>query len=191
MNMRMSPTNLVVPTFTQMLSTMSGWLDKAQKASGGAADRLLLARLAPDMFPLGTQVRFACVQAWEAVCRLKGEDFPAFITTLLDEGRNAGEHPGTVADAQARISETMAMLDRLAPDALDGDPGRTIAHALPTGMTFDLTAEQYVRDWTLPQLYFHLMTAYAILRSQGVDIGKADYVPHMFAYLRPGTLPAA
>lgn len=189
MRVTMKLTSLVVPTFKQMLNTMSGWLDKAQGALGGEAERLLSVRLAPDMFPLSTQVRFACVQAWEAVCRLQGEDFPASINTLLDEGRNAGEHPGIIADAQARISETVAMLDSLAPDALDGDPERPIAHALPTGMIFDLTAEQYARDWTLPQFYFHLMTAYAILRSQGVDLGKADYVPHMFAYLRPGTWP--
>ena len=187
----MALTNLVVPAFKQMLNTMSGWLDKAAGMSGGEAERLLSARLAPDMFPLSTQVRFACVQAWEAVSRLKNEDFPPSINTLLDEGRNAGEHPGTIADAQARISETIAMLDRLAPDALDGDPDRTVAHALPTGMIFDLTAEQYARDWTLPQFYFHLMTGYAILRSQGVDLGKADYVPHMFAYLRPGSWSAA
>ena len=191
MKVAMTLTSLVVPTFKQMLNTMSGWLDKAQAASGREAERLLLARLAPDMFPLSTQVRFACVQAWEAVSRLKGEDFPASINILLDEGRNAGARPGTIADAQDRISETIAMLDRLAPDALDGVPDRAIAHALPTGMIFDLTAEQYARDWTIPQFYFHLITSYAILRSQGVDLGKADYVPHMLAYLRPGTWPAA
>ncbi len=81
------------------------------------------------------------------------------------------------------------MLDGLAPDALDGDPERPITHALPTGMIFDLTAAQYVRDWSFGQFYFHLMTAYAILRHQGVELGKADFVPHMFGYLRPGTWP--
>lgn len=59
-----------------------------------------------------------------------------------------------------------------------------LAHDLPIGLTFDLTAAQYARDWTLPQFYFHVMTAYAILRNAGVALGKADYVPHMFAYLR-------
>jgi hypothetical protein len=57
-------------------------------------------------------------------------------------------------------------------------------------MIFDLTAEQYARDWTLPQFYFHLMIAYSILRSAGVNLGKADYVTHMFACLRPGTIPS-
>lgn len=56
-------------------------------------------------------------------------------------------------------------------------------------MVFDLTAEGYARDWALPQVYFHVMIAYAILRSRGMDLGKADYVAHMFAYLRPGTMP--
>jgi hypothetical protein len=56
-------------------------------------------------------------------------------------------------------------------------------------MIFDLTAEGYTRDWALSQFYFHVMIAYAILRSQGVDLGKADYVAHMFPYLRPGTTP--
>ena len=55
---------------------------------------------------------------------------------------------------------------------------------LPNGMTFDLTAEQFARDWALGQFYFHVTAAYAILRKEGVEIGKADYVPHMFGYLR-------
>ena len=57
---------------------------------------------------------------------------------------------------------------------------------LPMGMTFDLTRAQFARDWALGQFYFHVMAAYAILRNQGVEIGKADYVPHMFGYLRSG-----
>ena len=69
------------------------------------------------------------------------------------------------------------------------DPARAIAHALPQGMIFDLSAEQYARDWAIPQFYFHVMTAYAILRAEGAALGKADYVAHMFAYLRPGTMP--
>ena len=186
----MSLTDLLVPTYRQMLHTLSAWLDKAVTQMPDEADALMSRRLAEDMFPLATQVRFACVQAQEAVFRLKGEDFPASIATLLDEGRNAGERPGSIADARARIDETIALLDTVAPAALDADPEIPIAHALPNGMIFDLRPEQYARDWTLPQFYFHLMIAYAILRSEGVALGKADYVAHMFAYLRPGTIPA-
>ena len=80
-------------------------------------------------------------------------------------------------------------LEALDPQALDTDPEEAIAHALPMGMVFDLTAAQYARDWTLPQFYFHLMIAYATLRREGIELGKADFVAHMFAYLRPGAMP--
>ena len=74
---------------------------------------------------------------------------------------------------------------------LGADGAAMIAHELPNGMVFDLTADQYGRDWALGQFYFHIMIAYAILRHKGVGLGKADYVAHMFGYLRPGTLPTA
>ncbi|HET9427526.1 MAG TPA: DUF1993 domain-containing protein [Allosphingosinicella sp.] len=179
-------TALLVPTYTNMLKALSGWLEKAQAQRPEAeAEALLLARLAPDMFPLSTQIRFACVQAQEALCRLQGLPFPASINELLDEGRRGGERPGSVADAQARIRETVALLDSLAPHALDADPDSRIAHELPNGMIFDLSAEQYARDWTIAQFYFHVMTAYAILRSERVELGKADYIPHLLPHLRP------
>lgn len=186
----MSFTKLLVPTYTQMLQALASWLDKAQlQLPDVDSEALLSARLAPDMFPLSTQIRFACVQAQEAVFRLKGESFPASLGELVDEGRNAGERPGSFPEAKARIEETIALLENLSPDALDKDPGEAIAHELPNGMVFDLTAEQYARDWTLGQFYFHLMTAYAILRSEGIELGKADYIPHMFPYIRPDTIP--
>lgn len=181
----MSLTSLLVPTFTQMLGAMSGWLNKAQaQMPGQEAEALLSARLAPDMFPLSTQIRFACVQVHEASCRLRGMAFSDTVQELLDEGRNGGEVPGSMDDAQGRIAETLALLNSLAPDALNLDYGAPIAHALPNGMIFDLSAEQYARDWALAQFYFHIMSAYAILRSQGVDLGKADYIPHMLPFLR-------
>lgn len=186
----MSPTTLLVPTYTQMLGALSAWLKKAQEQLSPAdAEALLSARLAPDMFPLSTQVRFACVQAQEAVFRLRGEAFPDSVKELLEEGRQAGEAPGSLADAETRIDETIALLESLAGDALDAPAERPLAHELPNGMVLDLTVEQYVRDWTLAQFYFHLMTAYSILRSEKIDLGKADYVAHMFPFIRPETLP--
>lgn len=86
--------DILVPTYTQMLGALSAWLGKADEISGGGAQALLTARLAPDMFPLATQIRFACVQAQEGVFRLRQETFPPSIAVLLDEGRNAAEHPG-------------------------------------------------------------------------------------------------
>ena len=186
----MTLTELLIPTYRNMLRTLRGLLDKAQAQLGGdKADTLLSARLAPDMFPLATQVRFACVQAQEAPLRLLGQPLDR-LDALLDEGRNAGDHPGTLAEARARIDEALAFLDTLPPQALDAAPADApIALSLPMGLTFDLTREQFARDWALGQFYFHVMAAYAILRSSGVEIGKADYVPHMFAYLRQGGAP--
>lgn len=185
----MTLTSLLVPTYRQMLGALLGWLTKADNAMPETADSLLSARIAPDMFPLATQVRFACLQVHEAVFRLKGEAFSVYFDELVNEGRNAAAKPGTMAEAKARITEALAMLESLGPDALDGDEKRPIAHEIPNGMIFDLTAEQYARDWALPQFYFHLMSAYAILRGQGVALGKADFIPHMFPFLRAGTMP--
>ncbi|MCZ0925864.1 DUF1993 domain-containing protein [Halomonas janggokensis] len=186
----MSLTQLLVPTYTHMLGALSSWLTKAQAQMPEAdAQALLSARLAPDMYPLSTQVRFACVQAQEAVYRLQDKALPPTITTLLNEGRNAGEQPGSLADAQARIDETIALLDGLSRNALDVDADKPLVHELPNGMVLDLTAEQYARDWTLAQFYFHIMTAYSILRSEKVELGKADYVAHLFPNIRPETIP--
>ena len=179
-------TDLILPTYTQMLGAVSAWLSKAAaQRPGKEGEALLAAHLAPDMFPLATQVRFACRQAQEGVFRLQGREFPALLQVLLDEGRNAGERPGTMADAQARIAEALAVVQAAAAENVAIDPASGIAHALPIGMVLDVTAEQYARDWALPQFYFHVVTSYAILRAQGIELGKADYAAHMLAHLRP------
>ncbi len=186
----MTPADLLLPTFESMLAALSGWLAKAESELPHAdAQALLSARLAPDMFPLATQIRFACVQAQEGLYRLRGEEFAPSVAALLEEGRNAGEQPGTIADAQARIAETLALLRELSEGARDVEGDAQIAHALPMGIVFDFTATQYARDWSLAQFYFHVMTAYAILRQSGVSLGKMDYVAHLLAHVRPGTMP--
>jgi hypothetical protein len=106
------------------------------------------------------------------------------IGRLLDEGRRASDCPGTLADAQARIAEMVDLLEALPPHALDANPEGSIDHELPNGMIFELTAEQYARDWAAAQFYFHVMTAYAILRAGKVELGKADYIPHLLSNLR-------
>lgn len=181
--------NLLVPSYMQMLRALSAWLDKAQRqVSAPEAEALLSERLAPDMYPLSSQIRFACFQAQEAVFRLRGEPVPEALEQLAREGRSAGEEPGSIRDAQARIDEALAFLGAVDPDALEAGAQRSLVLELPTGMIFDMTGEQFARDWALAQFYFHLITAYAILRSRHIKLGKADYVPHMFAHLRPGTV---
>ena len=188
----MKLTALLVPTLSNQLRAVSGWLDKAEAFAGGRGegpDGLLALRLAPDMFPLATQLRFLAFQAQEPVYRLRGEDVPDAVLAVRQEGRDGGERPGTWGEARARVDEAAGLLASVGSDELDGAAGRAIAHALPNGMVFDMTGADYVRDWALPQVAFHQMIAYALLRQAGVPLGKVDYVPHMFAYLRPGTAP--
>jgi hypothetical protein len=187
----MSLTDLLIPTYRQMFRTLAGLLDKAQQQMPEQAEALLSARLAADMYPLSAQVRFAAFQAQEATFRLRSEAVPQWLDAVAAEGRNAGEVPGSIADARTRIDEALLFLDGVTADALDAGAGAPVAIELPGGITFDMTGEQYARDWALPQFYFHVITAYAILRSEGVEVGKADYVPHMFAYLRPGSRPGS
>ena len=188
----MTLTAFLVPALANQLQAVGGWLDKAQDftaARGESPDGLLALRLAPDMFPLTTQLRFLAFQAQEPVYRLRGEVTPEAVLAVRQEGRDGGERPGSWAEARTRIAEAAAFLATIAPGELDARAGEPIAHELPTGMIFDMTAEQYIRDWALPQTAFHQMIAYAILRQAGVPLGKVDYVPHMFGYLRPGTAP--
>jgi hypothetical protein len=181
----MSLTQLLVPTYRHMLATLVALLDKAHGQLEGHSAPLLSARLAPDMYPLATQIRFAAYQAQEATFRLRGMPIPPWLDEIAAEARGAGDAPGSIESGKARIMQALAFLDGLEPDALDSGAHQKIALELPNGMAFDMTGDAFSRDWALPQFYFHVVTAYAILRNQGIDIGKADYVPHMFAYLRP------
>lgn len=190
----MNLTALLVPTLSNQLNAVNGWLEKAQMFAaqrGETPDGLLTLRLAPDMFPLVTQLRFLSFQAQEPIYRLRGEPVPETVLEIRQEGRDGGEKPGTWAEARARVVEALRSLASVSDGELDEAPERLIAHELPTGMIFDMSREQYVRDWAIPQAAFHQMIAYAILRQAGVSLGKADYVPHMFSYLRPGTAPHA
>jgi len=190
----MQLTNLLIPTLIQQLNALSGWLDKAEAFAaerGESPESLLTLRLAPDMFPFTTQLRFLAFQAQEPVYRLRGEQVPDAVLEVRQEGRDGDERPGSWAEARARVAEATAFLATVAQGELDPAADKSLAHDLPNGMVFDMTGEAYVRDWALPQVAFHQMIAYAILRQAGVPLGKVDYVPHMFAYLRPETVPAA
>ena len=189
----MNLTPLLIRSLSNQLLAVSGWLDKAEAFAaerGETPDGLLALRLAPDMFPLTTQLRFLAFQAQEPIYRLRGEAVPDSVLEVRQEGRDGGERPGTWAEARARVAEAASFLATVGPDDFDSAADEPLAHELPMGMIFDMTGEQYVRDWALPQVAFHQMIAYAILRQAGVPLGKVDYVPHMFGYLRPGTSPA-
>ena len=190
----MNLTALLTTTLSNQLRAVLGWLDKAQAHAterGEDPDALLALRLAPDMFPLTTQLRFLAFQAQEPIFRLRGEAVPDAVLDVRQEGRDGGDTPGTWAQARQRVAEAAAFLDTVSPTEFDGRDDDPIAHDLPNGMVFDMTAGQYVGDWALPQAAFHQLIAYALLRHAGVPLGKVDYVPHMFPYLRPGSAPSA
>jgi uncharacterized protein len=165
----MNTADLLLTTYDNMLGSLDAWLAKAAKHG---CDALLDARLAEDMFPLARQIRFVCNLPGEAMAGAAGV---AFSSSDIDDA--------TLSAARERIAATRALIQgwRATPFGADDAP---VELSLANGMTFDMQTEAYVRDWALPQFYFHLMTAYAILRSNGVPLGKADYVGFMFRYLR-------
>ncbi len=180
--MTMTLHDLSIPAYINGLRALSGQLDKALAwgADNGVGElQLVASRLAPDMFPLATQVRFTCMQAVQAPTRLGATGAPALTDDATD-----------FAGLQAQIAETIAWLDGVTREALGDDGSRAVGFDLPNGMAFDMTADSYLRDWAQPQFYFHAVAAYSILRHMGVPLGKADYVGYMLQYLRPGTAPA-
>lgn len=129
----MSLTNLLIPTYRQMLRTLGGLLEKTQQQMPEEAEALLSARLIDDMFPLSAQVRFAAFQAQEAVFKLRSDTVPQSLNAVAAEGRNAGETPGSISDAQMRISEALSFLDGVPADGLDTSASLPIAIELPGG----------------------------------------------------------
>ena len=179
--MSMTLHDLTIPAYINGLRALSGQLDSALAwgTDNGVGElQFIASRLAPDMFPLATQVRFTCMQAVQAPTRLGATGAPSLTDDATD-----------FAGLQAKIAETIAWLDGVTADALGSDGGRAVGFDLPNGMAFDMTAATYVRDWAHPQFYFHAVAAYSILRHMGVPLGKADYVGYMMQYLRPGTAP--
>ena len=169
--------DLLLTTYDNMLGSLDGWLAKAAEHPRG--DALLEDRIAEDMLPLARQIRFACNLPGEA---MNATSEVAFGASDIDDE--------TIAAARERIAGTRALIAGWRDIAL-GEDGAPVILSLANGMTFDLDTGGYARDWALPQFYFHLMTAYAILRAAGVPLGKADYVGYMFRYLRPPPASAA
>jgi hypothetical protein len=161
-----------VPGFIAMLKNIKGWLDKAATKKDEAV--LIEARLAPDMAPLARQIQIASDGAKGAAARLTGTEPPA----MPDE-------EATFADLKARCDKTIAYLESIDPAAFDAGADREIVMTFPNGGGMRMDGTTFVTGFAVPNFYFHATTTYAILRAQGVEIGKANYLthlaPHMFA----------
>ena len=171
----MSVYAMTIPCFAQMLRSLTTLLTRGEEraqALGYDPQNLLDARLAPDMHTLARQVEFTCTQAQEAVCQLTRQALPRLAT------------PANMRQAMALIEDTLAMLAAADRTAVDDSAQQPVSITLAGGLSFDMTGLKYALNWATPQFYFHLVTAYNILRHNGVPLGKAEYVQHMFAYAR-------
>jgi len=159
---------LSVPVFKQMLTALQAIL--AQTSEHVAAktiepDALLQARLFPDMFPLIKQVQIAADFARGVTARLAGVEVPA-----VDGNQK------TFADLDALLTQTMGFLNSVNPAQFEGKEGIEIVLRPGTPKEKKLAGQAYLANYGLPQFFFHVSTAYAILRHNGIAIGKRDYM---------------
>ena len=172
----MSYATAALATYANMLGTLDTLVAKAESHEKGEA--LLGARLAEDMFPLATQLRFVCNMPGETLGRMTGL---AFASSDTD--------PASLAEAHERIADAKALIAASDPAAWPASDA-AVEFTLPNGMTFAMQTHEYCRDWAIPQLYFHMTAAYAILRMEGLPIGKAEFVGYMFKYMKQPTAAA-
>jgi hypothetical protein len=165
--MAISMYQVSIPQFTKMLTNLSNILKKGDEyanAKGLDSKALIEGRLAPDMFPLTKQVQIACDQVKNGMARIAGVEPPTFE-----------DNEETFADLQERIAKTMTFANSLKPEQIDGTETKEIKFSIKE-WNFEFVGEQYLLTWIIPNFYFHVTTAYAILRHNGVEIGKTDYL---------------
>ncbi len=155
------------PRFVNMLNNLSAILDKAQAhAEARKIDPAVLTacRLYPDMFPFTRQVQTACDTAKGAVARLGGVEVPKHE-----------DSEQTIAELKARIAKTIAFIETVKPAQIEGSEEKAIVLKIgPRELRF--TGLQYLLGFALPNFYFHAATAYDILRHNGVELGKRDFI---------------
>jgi hypothetical protein len=154
------------PVFVTILNNMRNWLDKAGAEKPEA--ELIAARLIEDMHPLPKQYQFVSDSTKFCVARLCGIEAPVMEDTET-----------TYTELQARCDKTIAFIESVDRAAFDGAEDREVTIKFPNGMGYRFTGADYVRNFALPNIYFHATTAYAIMRAQGVSLGKPDFLQHL------------
>jgi len=155
-----------VPVFVNLLTNMRAWLDKATSEKDEAV--LMEARLAPDMRPLPAQFQMASDSAKNALARLTGTEAPAMADT-----------EASFAELKDRCDRTIAYLNGIDRSALNGSEEREVVLKFPNGQGYRWAGAAYLTGFALPNFLFHATTAYAILRSAGVTLGKPDFLQHL------------
>ncbi|HET7792185.1 MAG TPA: DUF1993 domain-containing protein [Rhizobacter sp.] len=156
-----------VPVFVRKLGSLSKWIDKAEahaqaKKFDGAV--YLAARLAPDMLPFTKQVQIACDTAKFCVARLAGVDAPKHE-----------DNETTLAQLKERIASTLAFVQSVPEAKINGSDDKDISVPRRDGV-LAMKGEAYLDHYALPNFYFHVTTAYGLLRHNGVELGKGDFL---------------
>lgn len=155
------------PVFIAGLANMQTWLDKA-RAEGKDEAELMAARLAPDMAPFPRQFQMSSDIAKFAIARLTGTEAPA----MPDTEANFDE-------LKARLQRTIEFIRSVPEAAFEGADEREVVLKFPNGMGFEFAGARYLTAFALPNFYFHVTTAYALLRASGMTIGKSDFLQHL------------
>lgn len=155
-----------VPLFVNSLTDMRSWLDKA--ASEKSESELIDARLAPDMRPLPAQYQMASDSAKNALARLTGTQAPSMADTEK-----------SFTELKDRCDRTIAYLNSFDAASLQGSEDREIELKFPNGSGYRFIGSEYLAGFALPNFYFHVTTAYAILRNAGVALGRPDFLQHL------------
>jgi uncharacterized protein len=156
-----------VPVLIRGLNNLAAILNKAAahaEVKNIAPDVFINARLAPDMYPLVRQVQTVSDTAKGCGARLAGVDVPSYADT-----------EASFAELQERIAKTVTFLQSLAPEQVDGSEERQVILKFPGG-EMQFTGQSYLLGFALPNFYFHATTAYDILRHNGVELGKKDFL---------------
>ena len=156
-----------VPRFVNVLGNLSQIIDKAQAhVEAKKLDQVSLTtyRLFPDMLPMTKQVQIACDTAKGVVARLAGVEIPAFE-----------DNEATLADLKARVAKTIAFIQTITPAQIDGTEDKDIVIKRGEKETH-YKGLQFLLGHAIPNVYFHITTAYNILRHNGVEIGKRDFL---------------
>ncbi|HEV2561004.1 MAG TPA: DUF1993 domain-containing protein [Rhizomicrobium sp.] len=156
-----------IPPMIRTLQNLSKILDKATaqaKTKDLPAANLVDAKLAPDMRPFTFQIQTASDTAKGCAARLAGIEAPSMPDTET-----------TFAELQARIAKTVAFMETIKPEQLAGAENREVVLKFPSG-EMKFTGKDYVTGFALPNFYFHVTTAYALLRHNGIEIGKRDFL---------------
>jgi hypothetical protein len=154
-----------VPVFIRNLKVLQQLLEKGQAHAAGKEAALTESRLIADMYPLTFQVQSACDTAKFHVVRVCG------IENVVMEDKEK-----TFPELQERIAKTIALLEAVKPDSMDGKEIQEVKGIKRNGVVVPLNGKQYTLEFSVPNFFFHVAMTYALLRKEGVDVGKNDFL---------------